>query len=303
MDAFDPNLIDRNVVTGAGKAEGGARGQMLGRRYVGPPGRQTHLLEGGAPSDKTPLWCLHATAYSGRSFTPFLNLLAAHRRVVAPDTCGYGGSDGPDAPLDIQGYAQRVLEAVDQAGDTQIDLLGYHTGALIAAELARVAPERVRRLVLIGVPYLDKAEQPAWRERLASPMVLGESLDQFEERWDFLVRERDPRISLERAFNNFVDELRAYPQGWRAHDAAFTFDVQTCFARVHQPTLILNPDNHLSAPSRRAAAALPDARLVELPQLTNGIFDAAPDVLLAAAEAFLEEDLDAAPTVHIRAAQ
>ena len=303
MDAFDPNLIDRNVVAGAGMTDGAAHDQMLSRRYVGPPGGQTHLLEGGVASGKASLWCLHATAYSGRSFTPFLKLLAAHRRVVAPDTCGYGGSDWPDAPLDIQGYAQRVLKAVDQAGDTQVDLLGYHTGALIAAELARMEPERVRRLVLIGVPYLDKAEQPAWRVRLAAPMVLGESLNQFKERWDFLVRERDPRISLERAFDNFVDELRAYPRGWQAHDAAFTFDVQACFARVHQPTLILNPDNHLSAPSRRAAEALPNARLVELPQLTNGIFDAAPGVLSAAAEAFLEEDLDAASTVHIRAAR
>jgi pimeloyl-ACP methyl ester carboxylesterase len=262
---------------------------LLNRRYVGAPGRQTHLLEAGPRSDHPPLWCLHATAYSGRSFTPFLEAMAANRHVVAPDTCGYGGSDGADEALDIQGYARRMGEALDGAGEKRVDLLGYHTGAIIAAELARMQPERVGRLVLIGVPYLSGAEQRAWRERLAAPMVLGETLAQFQERWDFLVAHRDPKVPLSRAFDNFVDELRAYPYGWRAHDAAFSFDVRGCFEHVLQPTLILNPDNHLSGPSRVAADVLPNAELVELPGLNNGIFDIAPERLAALTEAFLQD--------------
>ena len=296
MGALNPGKIDHLLRDDTHEADGNLDTHGLHRRYVGRVGRQTHLLEGGARSDQTPLWCLHATAYSGRSFTPFLRNLAMHRRVVAPDTCGYGGSDGPETPLDIPGYAQRSLEALDAAGETRVDLLGYHTGAIIAAELARMAPERIERLVLIGVPYLDRIEQQAWRKRLATPMVLGERLAQFQERWDFLVGGRDPRVSLSRAFDNFVDELRAYPHGWRAHDAAFTFDVQACFARVHQPTLILNPDNHLAEPSRRAADALPNANLVELPHLNNGIFDVAPKALTAAVESFLQNGRDVMDT-------
>jgi len=301
MGVFDSSMIDRDP--SGDEDDPNLDPPLLSRRYVGPPGRQTHLLESGAQSRRKPLWCLHATAYAGRSFAPFLRNLAAHRRVVAPDTCGYGGSDGPPAPLDISGYAKRVLEALDAAEETRVDLLGYHTGAIIAAELARMAPDRIGRLVLIGVPYLDKTEQKDWRERLATPMVLSESLSQFQERWDFLVSGRDSQVSLARAFDNFVDELRAYPHGWRAHDAAFTFDVQACFARVNQPTLILNPDNHLSALSRRAAGALPNATLVELPHLNNGIFDVAPQALAAAAEAFLRKGADVmdAPKAAIRA--
>ncbi len=288
MGVLDSSVVDPDLIGGATPANQ-ADTNLLRRRYVGPAGHQTHLLEGGPKSDQSPLWCLHATAYSGRSFTPFLNKMAAHRRVVAADTCGYGGSDPAEAPLDIHGYAGRVLEALDAAGEARVDLLGYHTGAIIAAEAARIAPDRIGRLVLIGVPYLTGAEQKAWRERLAAPMLLGENLEQFQERWDFLVSGRDPRVSLSRAFDNFVDELRAYPQGWRAHDAAFTFDVQSCFARVTQPTFILNPDNHLSAPSRRAAEVLPNAKLLELPHLNTGIFDVAPEALASLTEAFLRE--------------
>ena len=67
----------------------------------------------------------------------------------------------------------------------------------------------------------------------------------------------------------------------------------TCFAKVSQPVLILNPDNHLAEPSRRAAKSLSNARIVELTHLSHGIFDRAPDEIAALTEAFL---LEARPT-------
>jgi hypothetical protein len=42
---------------------------------------------------------------------------------------------------------------------------------------------------------------------------------------------------------------------------------------VHQPALILNPANTLAQASRRAASALPNGRLVDLPLLHNATFD------------------------------
>lgn len=261
--------------------------QELSRRYVGAPGRQFHLTEGGVSTPSAPLCCLHATAYSARSLTPFLQAMARRRRVVAVDTPGYGGSDRPSRPFTIEDYALSIDEALGEAGEGHVDLFGYHTGALIAAELARLRPDRVGRLIMIGVPFLAGAEQANWRTRLAAPMTLTGDLAQFEERWDFLVADRPAGMDLERGFENFVDELRAYPQGWWAHEAAFTFDVGRCLAEIEQPTLILNPANHLSEPSRLAAATLKNARLVELDHLSNAIFDVAPEALAKHMDAFL----------------
>ncbi|WP_394762674.1 alpha/beta fold hydrolase [Phenylobacterium sp.] len=265
---------------------------VLSRRYVGAPGHQVHLLEGGGERQGPPLYCLHATAYSGRSFSPLLEALAARRRVAAIDAPGYGASDPPPEPITVTGYAHAIDAALDAAGEAEVDLFGYHTGALIAAELARLRPDRVRRVVLIGVPYFEGAERAAWRKRLAHPMRLTESFSQFAEKWAYFVDDRPPGISLARGFDNFVDELRAYPDGWWAHEAAFTFDAVNGLAQVRQPVLVLNPNSHLAAASRRAAAALPRGELIELPHLVNGIFDVAATELAEAMDKFLTEGRD-----------
>ena len=72
-----------------------------------------------------------------------------------------------------------------------------------------------------------------------------------------------------------MDELRAWPHGFWAHEAAFTFEPEACLASVRQPTLILNPATPLAEPSRRAAARLACAELVELEHLQHGVLDVA----------------------------
>jgi len=274
-----------------------ARGSSLdlNRRYVGAAGRQIHLIEGGrldvAAPHSPPLACLHAAPCSGASFAPFLTAMAQRRHVLALDTPGYGGSDRPKQRLDIAGYAEVLGEALDAAlegfEDRPIDLFGHSTGALIAVELARRRPERVRRLVLISVPYFVGAEQAVWRHRLARPHTLTEDLSQLEARWRRLVIDREWGVSLERGFEAFVDELRAYPHDWWAHDAAFGFDVETAFADVQQPVLVLNPANTLAQASRRAAWALPDGHLVDLPLLHNSPFDVGAEEVAERVDEFL----------------
>jgi len=265
------------------------------RRYVGAPGRQIHLTEGGRPSIATasssPLACLHGAPASGASFIPFLTAMAQRRHVLALDIPGYGGSDPPEQRLDIAGYADLLGEALDEAleggRDKSVDLFGHSTGALIAVELARRRPERVRRMVLMSVPYFVGAEQAVWRHRLARPHTLTDDLGQLDARWRRLVIDREWGVSLERGFEAFVDELRAYPRDWWAHDAAFGFDVETAFSEVQQPVLVLNPANTLAQASRRAAWALPDGHLVDLPLLHNAPFDVGAEELADRIDAFL----------------
>jgi pimeloyl-ACP methyl ester carboxylesterase len=271
----------------------------LTRRYVGVAGRQIHLTEGGrsggAAPATPPLACLHAAPGSSASLTPFLTAMAERRHVLALDTPGYGASDRPEQRLDIGGYAEILGDALDAAldggetarGDGRIDLFGHSTGALIAVELARRRPDRVRRLALMSVPYFVGAEQAVWRHRLARPHALTDDLSQLEARWRRLLIDREWGVSLERGFEAFVDELRAYPHDWWVHDAAFGYDVETAFADVQQPVLILNPANALAQASRRAAFALPDGHLVDLPLLHNAPFDVGATELAERVDDFL----------------
>lgn len=242
---------------------------MIRRRYLEGRDGQLHLRENTPVAGPPPLICLHATAYSSRSFSALLATLDGRRHAIAVDTPGYGESDAPPTPLSIADYAERIAEVLP----ARFDLFGYHTGVSIAAEIAIRHPERVGELVLMGIPHFRALDFETWRGKLAARHRLGGDLAQFAERWDFLVTNRPDGLSLQRGFENFVDELKAWPDGWRAHDALFAHDLEARLPLVRHPVIVLNPDGHLAEPSRIAARLMPQARVIELPELSGAVLD------------------------------
>ena len=114
--------------------------------------------------------------------------------------------------------------------------------------------------------------------------------DQFRARWDYFITNRTSGLSLERAYECFVDELKVYPDDWWAHASLFDYDAGRRLAEVRQPVLVLNPATALAEPSRRAAIAMADATVVEMPALGGAIFDLATAALAERIEAFLRRE-------------
>ena len=243
---------------------------MIRKRYVDGPFGQIHVRESGWDAEGVPLVCLHATAYSSRSFEPLIRAFGDTRHVIAIDLPGYGESDAPQAKPDMAGYAGAIADAI---GDRPVDLFGYHTGVYVAAELALLYPARVRCMTFMGVPYFQAMDFEHWRARLATPHMLGDTLDQFDERWDYLVANRPAGVSLARGFGNFVDELKAWPNGFWAHEAMFAWNSDARLPKIDCPVTILNPDGHLADASRIAAGLIPCARVVELPRLSGAVLE------------------------------
>ncbi|WP_105033575.1 alpha/beta fold hydrolase [Cryobacterium aureum] len=82
------------------------------------------------------------------------------RGAITPDLRGHGRSDKPHRAAD---YAPRQLAAdlvavLDALELERVDVIGYSMGSRIVAALARLAPERVRRLVLGGAGPLELFE-------------------------------------------------------------------------------------------------------------------------------------------------
>ena len=257
------------------------------RGYVGSRYGQLHYRQVGS-GPHPPLLCLHATAYSGQTFEPLMPLLAAERRVIAIDTPGYGQSDGPPTLPPFETYAEAIADALPAlVGDDAVDLFGFHTGALLATEMALLLPTRVRRLVIVGVPFFEGDERTAWRAKLVHETQLSEDFEQFRDRWAYFIGQRTPGLNLARAYACFVDELQAYPREWWAHAALFDYAAAERLPQVAQPTLVINPDAALAAASRRAAARMPHARVLEQPALRGAIFDLGPELLAQAVLPFL----------------
>jgi 2-hydroxymuconate-semialdehyde hydrolase len=83
--------------------------------------------------------------------------LAKTRRVLAPDMVGFGFTDRPAGQvyaMDV--WVQQALDLLDALDLPQVDLVGNSFGGALALALAIRAPQRVRRLVLmgsVGVPF------------------------------------------------------------------------------------------------------------------------------------------------------
>ena len=257
------------------------------RGYVDSRWGQLHFRECGS-GPLPPLLCLHATAYSGQTFEPFMPLMSGGRRVLALDTPGYGQSDGPPTLPPFEAYAAALADALPAlVGVSPVDLFGFHTGALLATQMALHAPQQVRRLVLVGVPFFEGAERALWRARLVHETALSEGFNQFHARWDYFITQRTTGLSLQRAFACFVDELQAYPRDWWAHAALFDYPAGERLAQVQQPVLVVNPGSALAVASRLAAARLPHATVLERPDLKGAVFDLGADVLAQAMLPFL----------------
>ena len=289
--------------TGAGQSRSATlsaaseAGRRIRRRYVDGRFGQVHVYIAAALNDtgaKTPLMCFHPTALSGDFFHDFMLEMSKDRLVMAMDTPGYGRSDPPPEPQpmeELAGTAADVLDALGFGADGggAVDVIGYHTGTFIAAELAVQRPDLVRRLVLPGIPYRVGEERRELYEQYAKPTPLTEDGSKAMEIWKFWVNDRHPEVSLQRGASHFADHLQSGPYSWWAYHSVFSYPAEERLPLVRQPVLVPNTHGNLQEASRAAAELIADVKVVEMPDLTHGVFDVGVDRLAAVSREFLDQ--------------
>lgn len=262
----------------------------LRRLYVDCRYGQLHVRSAfpssGGFDECTPLVCLHQSPMSSRSFGPFLGTMAVDRSVFAPDTPGFGESDPPPAQPSIADYAGAMLDFLDQMRLRQVDLLGYHTGAAIAAEMAIACPARIRRIVMVAVPVLTADERAAFDAK-PWPVPPREDGAHLAEEWRRTMDWRGPGVTLEQLAAGFAEKLRNGPRAWWGAAAAVHWAAAERLPRVAQPVLVLRPRDDLWEATQRARGLLPQAHFKDLEDWGFGLFDAAPGVVAREARAFL----------------
>ena len=78
--------------------------------------------------------------------------LAGSYRCVAPDLRGLGWTDAPAGGYDKPQLARDVLALIDELGLERVRLIGHDWGAVTSVYLARDAPERVSKALVLSIP-------------------------------------------------------------------------------------------------------------------------------------------------------
>src|ERR1700738_3736609 len=77
------------------------------------------------------------------------DVFAKDREVILFDNAGVSSSSG-EVPTSVERMAANARAFIKALGLSQVDVLGFSLGGLVAQELTLSAPELVRRLVLVG---------------------------------------------------------------------------------------------------------------------------------------------------------
>ncbi|MFD1814664.1 alpha/beta fold hydrolase [Rhodococcus gannanensis] len=113
---------------------------------------QLHYAEQGT---RPVLLLLHQTPRSWDEFRELIPLLASDFRVIAMDMVGFGASATLDAPQTIEAFAQGAWELLDALGVERVSVLGHHTGAAVAMDMAAAPGDRIDAVVLSSCPWAD----------------------------------------------------------------------------------------------------------------------------------------------------
>lgn len=215
----------------------------------------------------------------------FDSALVDHFTVAAADPRGLGYTETPEGAWTMRDYAQDALDILDHLGWEQACVLGESFGAMVALELAIMAPQRVSKLGLAagasggqgGASYpiheFLAIEEP--RARAIKSLVIKDT------RFEALLTQ-DPseaeesilaRIQNDAQFLNSAKNAQGYPRLLTAradHD---------CWDRLHQitaDTLLIAGDYDNQAPMDRAeaiATRIPNTTLLRFPSGHAVCFD------------------------------
>ncbi len=261
------------------------------RGYLELPWGQVHyrtvdVAAGPEGADARPLLLiLHQTPLDSEHYERVLPLLAEFTRPVAVDSPGYGLSDRPpprsdvgsegDAEWNVEDYGRLTWEIADRFGGERIYLFGRATGSVLAVEAAAQRPQRVRALVLHGLPVYDDATK---LQRLAdvefgapiAPQADGAHLVRLWER----VLGQYPYLQPDVVQWHVERYLAGGPDFAMAYRALWRYDLPAAVERLRAPVLLLG------GTLDRVFGWFEDARRL-LPDAEWELFDGATDFVAA----------------------
>ena len=221
-------------------------------RIAGPAGALA-VDDGG--DGGLPVLLVHSLAGNARHWKALLAHLRPHRRALALDLRGHGGSAAPaDGDYAIESLAGDVAAVVDAAELDRFVLVGHSLGGGVALTYAGLFPERVDRLLLLDA-IGDGTQLPADQMEPFLAALESDAYAETIENYWASISGPDPAIQA-----RLLADLRATPREAvvRALHAVARFDPAPALAAYTGPALaVVTPHNDYPFSLHRLGAGLP----------------------------------------------
>lgn len=173
----------------------------------GHPRLPLHVHRFG-PDDGIPLLALHGLAGHGGRWRHLAQTRLPGFRFVAPDLRGHGRST-PFPPWTLEQHAADLLAVIDAYGLDSVPVVAHSFGAAIALHLARLAPGRLSRLLLLD-PAVGVHPGLALQEASAVPRTFADPREAFAaQRHDW------PTATDDAVTEEVAEHLEQVAGGWR----------------------------------------------------------------------------------------
>ena len=216
------------------------------------------------------------------------------------NNAGVSNSSGR-VPTTVQEMAANAIAFITALGLTNVDVLGFSVGGMVAQEIAAQAPNLVRRLILVGTGprgadmatsksgeiFAGTYDSPEylWLAVHFSPSPSSQSAGlAFLER-KLSRNDRDPEVS---------EEVAA---AQREAIGKYTAPAESAYGHlrnIRQPTLIVQGSNDVIVPTVNSYILqqnLPNAQLILYPDANHGSFYQYPELFVSQADQFLRSAL------------
>lgn len=258
------------------------------RTFVATRSGRIHMASAGTGF---PVLLLHQTPRSWDEYREVLPLLGQSWRAIAMDTMGFGDSQAlPAAGTSIEGWARAAFDLLDALDIPQAAVVGHHTGAVIAMEMAAAAPARVAALVLSSCPFIDAQRRASHHGKpVIDDIVRRPDGTHLTELW----QRRQPYypagdIALLERF--MADALKAGDMAADGHRVVGCYEMENRIGRVSAPTLVIaaTDDPHAAPSAPRVAQAIGGSRLLAIAGGMVPMPDQMPEAFADAVQAFLK---------------
>lgn len=266
-----------------------SKGTAVDRAFVQTKSGRIHIACSGSGF---PVLMLHQTPRSWDEYRDVLPILGQDYRAIAMDTVGFGDSQAlPAAQNSIESWSAAAFDLLDALEIARAVVVGHHTGAVIAVEMAASRPERVDALGLSSMPFVDAARRAGHQaKRIIDDVEHRAGGQHLTELW----RRRQPfypegDVDLLERF--MVDALKAGPLAAQGHQVVNRYLMELRLPLINCPTLVIAPtaDPHVYPVAARVAQAIRGSTLIEIEGGMVPLPDQMPRQLAAVLKGFLAD--------------